>query len=295
MNAATSLPRKFSPSPSPTTSGELRRAPTTVSVSSACTATSVNAPSSRRHTRRIASARSCPDGSYSSDSRCATTSVSVSERSSCPRASSSSRSDAKFSMIPLWMMATRESSSRCGCALRSFGAPCVAQRVWPMPTVLGDIGCSASTFSRFPSLPARLRVSRCPSETTATPAESYPRYSRRRSPSTTTSSACLSPTYPTMPHMRARVRARDCAARLGDLPLRPDISLFAWAEGAPYDSGEPVGGRLRLVLRRRLDHHADDRLGAAGAQQDPSPPRQRGRLGGHGGGELAVVGRAVLV
>ena len=46
----------------PTTSGELRRAPTTTSGSSACTATRVNAPSSRRHTCRIASARSAADG-----------------------------------------------------------------------------------------------------------------------------------------------------------------------------------------------------------------------------------------
>src|SRR5215831_3944083 len=36
---------------------------------------------------------------------------------------------------------------------------------------------------------------------TATPAESYPRYSRRLSPSTTMSTAVLSPMYPTMPHI----------------------------------------------------------------------------------------------
>ena len=58
MNAATSEPRKFSPSPRPTTSGELRRAPTTTPGSSACTASRVNAPSSRLQTARIASVRS---------------------------------------------------------------------------------------------------------------------------------------------------------------------------------------------------------------------------------------------
>ena len=36
-------------------------------------------------------------------------------------------------MMPLWMRASLPSSPRCGCAFRSFGAPCVAQRVWPMP------------------------------------------------------------------------------------------------------------------------------------------------------------------
>ena len=45
-NAATSEARKFSPSPRPITSGELRRAPTTRPGSSSCTARSVNAPSS---------------------------------------------------------------------------------------------------------------------------------------------------------------------------------------------------------------------------------------------------------
>ena len=45
--AATSEPRKFSPSPSPITSGELRRAPTTRPGWSRCMASSVNAPSRR--------------------------------------------------------------------------------------------------------------------------------------------------------------------------------------------------------------------------------------------------------
>ncbi len=58
MNAATSEPRKFSPSPIPTTSGESCRAPTTVSGESACTARSVNVPSRRRATCPIASVRS---------------------------------------------------------------------------------------------------------------------------------------------------------------------------------------------------------------------------------------------
>ncbi|MNW59210.1 hypothetical protein D3C74_371160 [compost metagenome] len=50
MKAATSEPRKFSPSPSPTTSGESCRAPTTVVGLSAWTASRVNVPSSWRAT-----------------------------------------------------------------------------------------------------------------------------------------------------------------------------------------------------------------------------------------------------
>ncbi len=46
-----------------------------------------------------------------------------------------------------------------------------------------------------------------PVETSAMPAESYPRYSSRRNPPMTTSSAERSPTYPTIPHMGSRIVA----------------------------------------------------------------------------------------
>ena len=84
MNAATSEPRKFSPSPSPTTSGELRRAATTRDGScgvdgdqreGALAAAGRPAASRRSGRRRASSSRS---------SRWAATSVSVSERSSMP-------------------------------------------------------------------------------------------------------------------------------------------------------------------------------------------------------------------
>ena len=71
--------------------------------------------------------------SKAAPSRCATTSVSVSLRISTPSASSSFRSTGKFSMMPLWMTATRPLTSVCGWALRSVGPPWVAQRVWPIP------------------------------------------------------------------------------------------------------------------------------------------------------------------
>ncbi len=105
---------------------------------------------------------------------CAAHSVSVSLLNSTPLPSSSARSLAKFSMMPLWMTAIRPSVERCGCALRSVGPPWVAHRVCPMPVLPSAIpgaGSSASAFSRLASLPARLAVSRSPL-TMATPAES---------------------------------------------------------------------------------------------------------------------------
>mmetsp|Transcript_20206 Transcript_20206/g.80659 ORF Transcript_20206/g.80659 Transcript_20206/m.80659 type:complete len:253 (-) Transcript_20206:258-1016(-) len=65
---------------------------------------------------------------------CAMTSVSVSERSSMPRCSSSSRrSSAELVMTPLCATATRSAASKCGCAFSSVLPPCVAQRVCAMP------------------------------------------------------------------------------------------------------------------------------------------------------------------
>ena len=70
--------------------------------------------------------------------RCTATSVSVSLANSTPSASSSRRSAAKFSMIPLWTTAILPAASRCGWALRSVGLPWVAQRVWPRPVRAGQ-------------------------------------------------------------------------------------------------------------------------------------------------------------
>jgi hypothetical protein len=109
---------------------------------------------------------------YTDASRCAVTSVSVSEVNSMPSASHSARSAAKFSMIPLWITATLPSAETCGWALRSVGPPWVAHRVCPMPMVEPGSGCSASCFSRLASLPAFLAVAIPPSVRTATPAES---------------------------------------------------------------------------------------------------------------------------
>ena len=70
-------PRKFSPSPSPITSGELRRAPTTTPGTSWCMTSSVNAPSRRATTRCMAAVRS-PVSRKTSPTMRAATSVSVS-------------------------------------------------------------------------------------------------------------------------------------------------------------------------------------------------------------------------
>ena len=54
------------------------------------------------------------------------TSVSVTEANVCPDETSSARSSAWFSMIPLWMRASRPVQSRWGWAFSSVGLPWVA-------------------------------------------------------------------------------------------------------------------------------------------------------------------------
>ncbi len=82
-----------------------------------------------------------------------------------PPPSSSARSSAWFSMMPLCTTETR--AVPCGCALPSVGAPCVAQRVWPIPVVPGS-GCRPANGPGSPACPApaaaryaRSPVSRC--------------------------------------------------------------------------------------------------------------------------------------
>src|SRR4051812_6021098 len=85
-----------------------------------------------------------------------------------------------------------------------------------MPVSPAGSGRSTSSFSRLTSFPAFLAAASPPSASTATPAESYPRYSSRLSPAITTSSADCDPTYPTIPHMRGSLgaeRRRNTALR----------------------------------------------------------------------------------
>ena len=121
------------PSSSPSTRGVERRAATMTSGSSAEITPIEKAPRTRRSMKWTAASSVTPGPAASSASmRCAITSVSVSDVRTWPAAFSSARSAAWFSMMPLWMMATRPVQSRCGCAFDSSGWPWVAQRVWPM-------------------------------------------------------------------------------------------------------------------------------------------------------------------
>ncbi len=66
-------------------------------------------------------------------------------------------------MMPLCTSATRPVRPACGWALTSFGAPWVAQRVWPMPVVdAAAAAASAIAFSRLASLPAFLALASAP-------------------------------------------------------------------------------------------------------------------------------------
>lgn len=95
--------------------------------------------------------------------------------------------------MPLWMRAILPSSVVWGWAFGSVGAPWVAQRVWPMPKAPWR-GVFPTASARAESFPERFTTLRPSGVRTAMPAESYPLYSRRRSPSKSTSVAFLKPT-----------------------------------------------------------------------------------------------------
>ena len=85
---------------------------------------------------------------------------------------SSVRRAEKFSMMPLCTSEIRPLQSLNGWALRSEGAPWVAQRVWAMPQVPGSGDFSAASAS-WDTRPLRLSRRMAPSgPTTAMPAES---------------------------------------------------------------------------------------------------------------------------
>ena len=62
----------------------------------------------------------------------------------------------------------RDLAVMCGCALRSVGRPCVAQRVCPMP-VRPASGSMSRRFSRLRNLPSARRRSSAPASTVAIP------------------------------------------------------------------------------------------------------------------------------
>ena len=180
--------------------------------------TSVNAPSSRGTPRARWPARSpaVSPWSYARASRCATTSVSVSLLSSTPASSSSVRSAAKFSMMPLCTTATRPVAVavRVGVAVhrRAVRGPAgvahargAGERVAAGGVEGGfEVGYAGPLCARRPAS-CRLRAPRLPlSRSRGTPC--------RRSPPSTTSSACRCPTYPTIPHTPFSVTTRGWAA-----------------------------------------------------------------------------------
>src|SRR5881394_19764 len=135
-------------------------------------------------------------------------------------------------MMPLWITATR-SPDRWGCAFASVTPPCVAQRVCATPS-RPESGAAASFSSSCATLPT---VRRSPSLwfgwSTATPAESYPRYSRRLSPSTSTGTILRSAIAPTIPH------------------------IVLLASRSAREPAFPPGQLLRLLLRPLPPGHRD--------------------------------------
>src|SRR5207245_4708544 len=150
-------------------------------------------------------------------------------------------------MIPLCTTAIASVQSWCGCALVSFGAPWVAQRVCAIPIdpLIGDASTAVSSIT---ILPAALRVSRPFPLSVATPAESYPRYSRRLSPSINIGAAVLDPMYPTIPHIRPFLDLA-CGAHCG---VR--VQSIYWFPCTLYQFA-------RAPLRGSLGNHAHDGLG----------------------------------
>src|SRR5439155_26897100 len=114
---------------------------------------------------------------------------------------------------------------RVGGALQWVRAPSVAQRVCPKPQ-LPRPG-EPPHRSRHPrTRPASLRGSRPWPFSTATPAEAYPRYSRRVNPSRRTGTAFFGPTYPTIPHI-AQVLPRLGSSKASPVTARPNRASWA--------------------------------------------------------------------
>src|SRR5450759_4563503 len=164
-------------------------------------------------------------------------------------------------MMPLWTTTMRPVQSRCGWAFSSVGRPCVAQRVCPMP-YSPSRGLPAITSSRRASLPALRRSSIWPFLTTATPAESYPRYSRRRSPSMRIGTTSLSPIYPMIPHM---VQTPEMLRSLLPVLLDPTLFIDLLAARDPERARRHVldDRRARGDIRPLADAHGSHQLRVA--------------------------------
>ena len=112
----------------------------------------------------------------------------------------------KFSITPLWTIATTAVAAqmRVGVDLAS------PARAWPSECVrcrCARRGAASSSFAPARQSGRRLGTTMSPlGRERANPALSYPRYSRRRRPSSRKSARFAGPTYPTIPHMICLLR-----------------------------------------------------------------------------------------
>ena len=95
------------------------------------------------------------------------TSVSVCDLNLYPFFSKSFFNSFEFSIIPLWTIET--SSDECGCALTSFGTPCVAHLTWTSPKE-PSVGFLNSIFYKLSTLPVHFFSSISPFWIVAIPA-----------------------------------------------------------------------------------------------------------------------------
>ena len=165
-NAIASEPMYISLAPCPMASGEPLRAAIIRSSSPWNKNAKANAPSSRDIVFSAASAGLRPLSMWCCVS-IATVSVSVSVTKLIPYPASSTRNSRKFSMMPLCTTAT--GPAWWGCALSVVGAPCVAQRVWPIPDLPASGSCTRRS-ERLTNLPTARRRSSTPLLTVAIPA-----------------------------------------------------------------------------------------------------------------------------
>src|SRR5690348_5216570 len=140
----------------------------------------------------------------------------------------------------------------CGCALVSVGRPWVAQRVWAMPMVPCTC-CSSTSRPNWDTRP--VERTRCSFPfTTARPAESYPRYSRRRRPSIRIGTTLRRAMAPTIPHMCSASLFRVGVGALVGVVDPDDVVLTEVGPGLHLDQLERhLAGVLQAVLLAELD------------------------------------------
>src|SRR6266850_337651 len=150
--------------------------------------------------------------------------------------------------MPLCTTTIRPLQSRWGWAFSSVGRPCVAHRVWPTPYI-PSTGSNLMATSRFASFPAERRSAMPSGLTSATPAESYPRYSIRRRPSMRTGTTGFEPMYPMIPHIAVFLGFRLVLAALGFPAFHPAVHVRL----AP--PGDAEGAVWHVLGNRRAGCH----------------------------------------